>query len=91
MLEVGQALTSASSVKPISKRILRQALLHNAASIIVLHNHPSGSSIPSQNDISFTKRLRDACMLIGINLNDHIIVGEDDFYSFIMEKSYKYI
>lgn len=73
------------------RTILRQALLHNAASIIVLHNHPSGSSHPSQHDIFFTSKLREACVLIGIKLNDHIIVGEDDFYSFDMEKSFKYL
>ena len=70
---------------------LRQALLHNAASIIILHNHPSGSSLPSPQDITFTDRLRKACVLMDIPLNDHIIIGEDSYYSFNQEKSYKYI
>ena len=73
------------------RTIMRQALLHNAAAIVILHNHPSGSSKPSQHDIFFTNKLRQACVLMDIKLEDHIIVGEDDFYSFFMEKSYKYI
>ena len=72
------------------RTILRQALLHNAASIIVLHNHPSGDATPSGSDISLTNKLRQACSLVGIELTDHIIVGEEDFYSFDMEKAYKY-
>ena len=73
------------------KIVLRHALLNNAAAIIILHNHPSGLSGPSQRDIAFTNQLRRACALMDISLNDHIIVGEYDFYSFEMEKSYKYI
>lgn len=69
------------------RTILRQALLHNAGSIVLLHNHPSGMSQPSKEDIFFTSKLREACILIGINLNDHIIVGEDDFYSFHEERT----
>ena len=71
------------------RTILRQALLHNAAAIIVSHNHPSGDSTPSRNDICLTNKLREACSLIGINLNDHIVVGEDDFYSFCDERTIK--
>ena len=72
------------------RTILRQALLHNAAAIIVSHNHPSGDATPSGSDISLTNKLRQACSLVGIELTDHIIVGEEDFYSFDMEIAYKY-
>ncbi len=91
---IGKEMVSKGTLDRTSidcRTILRQALLHNAASIIVLHNHPSGSSKPSEHDIFFTKKLREACVLVGISLNDHIIVGRDDFYSFYMEKSYRYI
>ena len=71
------------------RTILRQALLHNAAAIIVSHNHPSGDSTPSRNDIFLTNKLREACSLIGINLNDHIVVGEDSFFSFCDERTFK--
>ncbi len=73
------------------RTILRQALLHNAASIIVLHNHPSGDPRPSKSDIFLTNKLRQACSLIAIKLIDHIIFGDEDFYSFDMEKTYRII
>ena len=73
------------------RTILRQALLHNAATIIILHNHPSGASAPSNHDIFFTSKLREACVLMDIKLADHIIVGEEEFYSFYDEKTYKII
>ena len=72
------------------RTVLRQALLRDAAAIFLLHNHPYGESTPSPEDIRFTSELNNACNLIGIYLYDHVIVGEDNFYSFNMEKSYKY-
>lgn len=72
-----------------SRTILRQALLHNAASIVVLHNHPSGDPTPSPSDISLTNKLRQACSLIGINLTDHIVIGEQEYFSFCDEQTYK--
>jgi DNA repair protein RadC len=71
------------------RTILRQALLHNAAAIIVLHNHPSGASVPSSHDVFFTSKLREACVLMDIRLTDHIIVGEEEFYSFCDERTFK--
>ena len=71
--------------------MLRQSLLNNAGGIILLHNHPSGDSRPSQADIRFTDKLRQACSLMGINLVDHIIVAEESFFSFCEEKTFKYI
>ena len=73
-----------------SRTILRQALLHNAASIYLLHNHPSGDCTPSQGDIRLTGKIRQACQLLEIPLVDHIIVGGEYFYSFYMEKSYRH-
>lgn len=73
------------------RTIMRQALLHNAAAIIILHNHPSGASAPSNHDIFFTSKLREACVLMDIKLADHIIVGEEEYYSFYDEKTYKII
>ena len=73
------------------RTVLRQSLLNNAGGIILLHNHPSGDSQPSQADIRFTDRLRQACSLMGINLVDHIIVAEESFFSFCEEKTFKYI
>ena len=73
------------------RTILRQALLHNASAIIVFHNHPSGISTPSASDIQLTRELMDACRMLDISLLDHIIVGDEDFYSFSDEQTYKII
>lgn len=62
--------------------ILRYAVRCNASSIIVAHNHPSGSVMPSANDREFTKVLMECCKLFEIVLLDHIVVGRDTYYSF---------
>lgn len=59
------------------------ALLANAASIIIMHNHPSGNLIPSNADIQVTKRFEECCDFMNIGFLDHIIVGEEGkYYSF---------
>lgn len=65
-----------------SREIVRQALLHNAASLLVAHNHPSGSAKPSPADERVTRRLRDSLELIDVRLLDHFVVGEGKCYSF---------
>lgn len=55
------------------------------------HNHPSGTPAPSNHDIFFTSKRREACVLMDIRLTDHIIVGEEEYYSFYDEKTYKII
>jgi DNA repair protein RadC len=63
--------------------VLRAALVAAARSIIVAHNHPSGEATPSPDDKALTDRLKRACDLLGIPLQDHLIIGEgNDFYSF---------
>ena len=69
-----------------SRTILRQALLKNAAAIILCHNHPSGIETPSQADISLTDNLHKACSLLDIALLDYIIVGGDAYFSFSEEQ-----
>lgn len=56
------------------REVLKSAILANAATIYVAHNHPSGSLFPSPDDISVTQRLRDACILMGIRFAEHIII-----------------
>lgn len=68
--------------------IFRRALLNNAASIILFHNHPSGDHRPSQADIQMTSRINSACKIMDIRLLDHIIVTDDSFYSFAEEKAH---
>ena len=70
------------------RTVLRQALLLNARAIILVHNHPSGCSWPSKHDIEFTSRLKKACTLMDVDLLDHIILSNDDFYSFAEEQIY---
>lgn len=70
---------------PYIREILQKAIKMNAPSIIVAHNHPSGSIKPSNDDKAFTKSLMMATKASGISLFDHIIIGDDRFYSFADE------
>ena len=63
-----------ASVHP--REIVRRALGHNAAAVILAHNHPSGVTEPSQADISLTHRLKEALALIDVRVLDHFIVGD---------------
>ena len=65
--------------------IMQRALLCNASRIMVAHNHPSGDSSPSREDKKSTMKIKDACNLMGISLLDHIIIGEDEYFSFKAE------
>ncbi|SMF03168.1 DNA replication and repair protein RadC [Priestia filamentosa] len=67
--------------------IFREALRRSAASIICIHNHPSGSPEPSKEDIEVTKRLKECGILMGIDILDHIIIGDRKFVS-LREKGY---
>lgn len=57
------------------REIFRHAIRFGAVSVIVAHNHPSGDPTPSDEDIEETKRLRDAGELVGIPLDDHVVIG----------------
>lgn len=67
------------------KIIFNVALQHNAVSIVMAHNHPSGNLKPSQLDIDLTKKNANAGRMLDINVLDHIIVTNDGFYSFADE------
>jgi len=67
---------------PYIRDIIQTAIRHNAPSIIVAHNHPSGATAPSENDKAFTKSLMMAAKATGINFFDHIIIGNDSYFSF---------
>lgn len=64
------------------REVYKAALINNAASILLFHNHPSGNATPSEDDINMTKRLILAGELMGIKILDHIIVTEEGFTSF---------
>ena len=74
---------SATVVDP--KVIFGVALQHKATGIIMIHNHPSGTLKPSQQDISLTKQLADAGRIMAINIQDHLIISDNGFYSFADE------
>ena len=58
------------------REVFKTAILSNAASIMAFHNHPSGETTPSQQDIQLTNRLYEAGELLGIKLLDHLIIGD---------------
>jgi DNA repair protein RadC len=64
------------------REVFKSAILNNSASIILLHNHPSGDPKPSRQDIDVTKRLEDAGNILGITVIDHVIFGESGYISF---------
>ncbi len=68
------------------REIFQAAIKNSAATIILAHNHPSGDSTPSDNDLKITKRLLEISKLLGIRLVDHIIIGHNEYYSFSSEK-----
>lgn len=71
---------NASIVHP--REVFNRAIKRSAASILVIHNHPSGDVKPSKEDKLVTERLKEVGELIGISLIDHIIIGKSDYYSF---------
>ena len=81
-IEIGKGSINASIVDP--KEIIKEATIKSASSIILVHNHPSGDTEPSSEDINLTNRIIDACNLVGIKVLDHVIIGknEEDYYSF---------
>ena len=68
------------------REMFQKALLANAVSIIVMHNHPSGDCSPSREDIEVTKRMVEAGKILGIEVLDHIIIA--DKYCSLKEKGY---
>ncbi len=76
---------NASIVHP--REIFREAVKRSAASIICAHNHPSGVPTPSAEDIDVTKRIEEAGYIMGIELIDHVIIGDHQFIS-LKEKGY---
>lgn len=64
------------------REVFKAAILANASAIIIAHNHPSGNPSPSEADRECTKRIVDAGKLIGIQVVDHIVVGDDSYWSF---------
>ena len=78
--EVSHGVVNGSIMQP--RELLIRALLSGSTSIILCHNHPSNYAIPSEQDENLTNRLKEACELIGLTLNDHIIICRNSYLSF---------
>jgi DNA repair protein RadC len=71
---------TASSVYP--REVIQSALRHHAAGLFLVHNHPSGEPRPSPEDKRITRELIHACRLMGITVHEHLIVGDNTYFSF---------
>jgi len=76
---------NASIVHP--REVYKEAVKRSAASVICAHNHPSGDPTPSQEDIHVTRRLTECGKMLGIELLDHLVIGDRNFVS-LKEKGY---
>ncbi|KGY07481.1 hypothetical protein NM09_18380 [Vibrio caribbeanicus] len=75
-----QGTIDAASVYP--REVVKRALEHNAAALILAHNHPSGVAEPSQSDRRITRRISDALALVDVRILDHFVVGDGEIVSF---------
>lgn len=82
---ISEGTLTSSLVHP--REVFRYAIKEAAASVLFVHNHPSGDPSPSKDDIDITRRLIETGKIIGINVLDHIIIGDGRYFSF-MEKGY---
>ena len=77
---VSQGSVDSSPVHP--REVYKSALLSSASSVIFVHSHPSGDPEPSVSDREITKQLKKAGELLGIEVLDHVIIGQGEYYSF---------
>jgi len=78
ILFTGSLTTSAVYPRELVRRILH----HGSAAIICSHNHPSGGLNPSRDDLEITKKIKAATIVIDVQLHDHLVLTDTDFYSF---------
>lgn len=77
--KISEGSLTASIVHP--REVFKEAILESAYSFIVVHNHPSGETTPSKEDIAITKRLQEVGQVMGIQLLDHVIVSSEGYTS----------
>ena len=77
---LSEGTLTASPIYP--REVVKKALEQNAAAIIFAHNHPSGDPSPSREDFAITRQLLFACRLMNIVVHEHLIIGNNAFYSF---------
>ncbi|MCH6259327.1 hypothetical protein MLD52_22425 [Puniceicoccaceae bacterium K14] len=76
------AIGSVNSIYGRPFEAIRAAIALNAAGLVIVHNHPSGDADPSESDKEFTGNLKDITDKGGMQLHDHIIIGDDSYFSF---------
>jgi DNA repair protein RadC len=79
--KISQGILDASIIHP--REIFNPAIRNSASRIILIHNHPSGDPTPSQEDLEITKKLKESGELIGIEVLDHVIIGDGKYWSWI--------
>jgi DNA repair protein RadC len=80
MEKLFEGTLNTSAVYP--RELVKRALENDASALVLVHNHPSGNSSPSQDDLTITKKLKDAVKTIDIYIHDHLIIAGNDVYSF---------
>jgi DNA repair protein RadC len=78
--EISKGTLTTAQIYP--REVIKVALRHSAAALVFVHNHPSGVAQPSEDDKKITRDLVLACRLMGIKVHDHIIIGDNDKFSF---------
>jgi DNA repair protein RadC len=82
-VNISEGTLTKSIVHP--REIIKEAVTEGAAALVLIHNHPSGEPEPSQDDIEITNRIISACELVGIRILDHVIIGDNNYFSFFNE------
>lgn len=77
------SIGTANSCPVHPREVLQRAILCGAVSLLIAHNHPSGELEPSREDLAVTRKLKEACELIGIRLLDHLVISDTDHRSII--------
>ncbi|MBT3299449.1 MAG: DNA repair protein RadC [Candidatus Marinimicrobia bacterium] len=80
MEELFKGTLNTSAVYP--REVIKRALENDAAALVFVHNHPSGNPNPSKDDLTITKKLKEATASIDISIHDHLIIAGNDVYSF---------
>ena len=78
--QISHGTLNCSYMQP--RAVIVRCLLNNASGLILIHNHPSGITDPSETDKQATQKIKEACELMELDLLDHIIVSGDDYFSF---------
>ena len=76
MEELFKGTLTTSAVYP--REVVKRALDNNAAALVFVHNHPSGNPNPSQDDLTITKKLKEAAKAIDVSIHDHLIIAGND-------------